>query len=266
MSYYTNINHSIYYYQLNGFEYIESPWLVSEEISNITKPVDRQNFYVGEKTLVASGEQSFLQLIRDNKIKPGKYVTTTPCFRDENEDETHKKYFIKTELILWDHCNSNINFSEELENIKLLCLDFFSKFLPCKLEKIDENSYDIIDSTFGIELGSYGIREHENIKWIYATGCAEPRLTYTTNKFKKPGYHETIIPKYKIGEVGKITEEYYEFMDAIKNKNKLMALIELSDLIGSIEHYLKEEFPGINMQDLEIMNKTTQKAFINGRR
>ena len=84
MSYYSNINHSVYYYQLKRFEYVESPWIVDEEVSNITKPVDRENFYVGNKTLVASGEQSFLQMIKDKKINPGRYLTTTPCFRDEN--------------------------------------------------------------------------------------------------------------------------------------------------------------------------------------
>ena len=28
-----------------------------------------------------------------------------------------------------------------------------------------------------VELGSYGIRECEFLKWIYGTGCAEPRLS-----------------------------------------------------------------------------------------
>ncbi len=266
MSYFTNINHSIYYYQSNGYTYVESPWIVDEETSNITKPSDRTNFYVGSKTLVASGEQSFLQLIKDNRLEPGKYITTTPCFRDENEDDTHKKYFLKTELIVWDHSNSNFDFVNELEKVKNECLNFFLRYLPCHLERQTDGSFDIIDSTFKIELGSYGIRENDNVKWIYATGCAEPRLSYVVNKLKKPGYHSTVIPKYQIGEAGKIFEEYHEFVDALLSGNKIMALVELSDLYGSIEHYLKTVFPNITMNDLDIMNKTTQKAFINKRR
>lgn len=29
----------------------------------------------------------------------------------------------------------------------------------------------------GIELGSYGIREHKYLKWVYGTGLAEPRFS-----------------------------------------------------------------------------------------
>jgi hypothetical protein len=28
-----------------------------------------------------------------------------------------------------------------------------------------------------IEIGSYGMREYENFKWIYGTGMAEPRFS-----------------------------------------------------------------------------------------
>ena len=34
------------------------------------------------------------------------------------------------------------------------------------------------------ELGSYGIRECEFLKWIYATGCAEPRIRKIINLYK----------------------------------------------------------------------------------
>lgn len=66
------LNHSIFYYKLKKYEYIEVPWIIDEDISNLTKPDD--------KTIVASAEQSFLQLIKENKLEYGKYVTTTPCF------------------------------------------------------------------------------------------------------------------------------------------------------------------------------------------
>lgn len=33
------------------------------------------------------------------------------------------------------------------------------------------------------ELGSYGIRECEYLKWIYATGCADPRLSKIINLY-----------------------------------------------------------------------------------
>ena len=116
------------YYELNGYENIESPWMVDEEISNITKPKDKRNFFVspdggkGDKVLVASGEQSFLQLIKDGLLKlRKKYQTTTPCFRDESETtDLTKTYFMKMELIYWDYDdNENKEINNVLENCSL---------------------------------------------------------------------------------------------------------------------------------------------------
>src|SRR5207244_3422525 len=95
------LNHSIFYYKSNGFKYIEVPWTVDEDISNMTKPSDRKNFYVNDKVLIASAEQSLMQLIKENKLNYGKYVTLTPCFRDEIVDDIHKQYFMKTELMVY---------------------------------------------------------------------------------------------------------------------------------------------------------------------
>lgn len=46
MSSYDIINHSILYYRLNGFKYIEVPWLVNEDVSNITKPIEKKNLFI----------------------------------------------------------------------------------------------------------------------------------------------------------------------------------------------------------------------------
>jgi hypothetical protein len=51
------------------------------------------------------------------------------------------------------------------------------------------------------------------------------------------GYHITSIQKGKNGEVSKIKEEILELKDAELQKSKIMALVELSDLIGAIELY-----------------------------
>jgi hypothetical protein len=54
--------------------------------------------------------------------------------------------------------------------------------------------------------------------------------------------------------------------DAHLNNNKIMELVELSDLLGSIELYLKHNYPEITLDDLNVMNKVTQRAFTSGRR
>lgn len=267
MSSYDIINHSILYYRLNDFKYIDIPWLVDDYISDITKPIDKKNFYINNKTMVASGEQSFLQLILTDKVTPGNYLGCSPCFRDEIEDALHKQYFMKTELIKWDYINNKENITTtQLKNIINICKDFFSKYISVKIISIEDGSFDIVDEKNNIELGSYGIREYNNIKWIYATGVAEPRLSHVINSNKKSGYHFEIIPKYEIGTAGKIFEEMSEFHDALLQNNKIMALVELSDLYGAIQLYLKKNYHNITMEDLNKMNEITQNAFINGRR
>ena len=259
------INQANFYYQLHGFKYIQTPWLVKDEISNITKPEDKKNFYINDDVLVASGEQSFLQIILEGEIQPGKYCTTTPCFRDETEDILHKRYFMKTELIIWDYKENNSITEEELLNMTELATSFFEKYLPVKCVKTNIG-YDILDTNSNVELGSYGIREYENIRWMYGTGCAEPRFSHVYQLHKKNGYHNSIIPKYNIGDIGKIFEEVDELKDAVLTKNPIMALVELSDLIGAIEFYLKSEHPKLTLDDLIKMNKITQRSFTNGRR
>jgi len=80
------------------------------------------------------------------------------------------------------------------------------------------------------------------------------------------GYHLGQIPKGELGEPSKIREEFLEFQDAIKQDAKLMALCELSDLLGAIEAYLEKHHPSIKLEDLLKMKSLTARAFQTGRR
>lgn len=173
---YNIMQDSIDYYSQFGFQRIEVPWVVSEEIDSITRPSDRNPFVIQGKelNLVASGEQSFLQLYHDGKLQHGRFQTITPCWRDEKVDVLHKKYFIKNELI----DTENVSDSNLLSIIEI-ALNFFKKYLPQAYVLKTDIGYDIMHKD--IELGSYGIRECSFLKWIYATGCAEPRLSIALN-------------------------------------------------------------------------------------
>ncbi|MFO0862451.1 MAG: hypothetical protein U0516_01910 [Candidatus Saccharibacteria bacterium] len=83
---------------------------------------------------------------------------------------------------------------------------------------------------------------------------------------KKPGYHLADIAKQPTGSAGKIREELEEFEDALEQECSLMALQELSDLIGAIRLYLQEEHPSISLNDLIVMSNITARAFQNGAR
>jgi hypothetical protein len=87
---------------------------------------------------------------------------------------------LKNELIITDKVDQ-----DELMNVVMLAKDFFLTKLGIENEKSmkilvnEEGGYDI--EYKGIELGSYGIRECPFLAWIYATGCAEPRLSTCQN-------------------------------------------------------------------------------------
>lgn len=77
-------------------------------------------------------------------------------------------------------------------------------------------------------------------------------------------YHIKKIPKGVLGEFSKIEEEFLEAKDALNQDVSMMVLIELSDMLGAMEHYLKKY--NMTIEDLKKMNHVTQRAFSSGRR
>lgn len=171
---YLNLHNSSLHYEKYDFLRIETPWTVSKEIDNLTKPIDRISYELkhNDKCLVASGEQSFLYLYLKNFLPKGKFQTITPCFRDESFDFLHAKYFMKNELIQTDKVNKF-----ELEKIIQIVLKFHMKFFKYDDLKIIKTNIGYDLEIHNKELGSFGIRENNFLKYIYATGCAEPRLS-----------------------------------------------------------------------------------------
>lgn len=82
-----------------------------------------------------------------------------------------------------------------------------------------------------------------------------------------PGYHLSSIPKGVLGEWSKVAEEFAECIDAINQKNKVMALVEISDLLGAIDAYVRKQHKDtITLSDVLKMTEATQRAFLNGDR
>jgi len=86
----------------------------------------------------------------------------------------------------------------------------------------------------------------------------------STTDSQTKGYHLSNLTKGEVGEISKIREELEELEDAARQDCKIMELVELSDLYGAIELYLQKHHPNISMTDLQVMNKITQRAFVNG--
>ncbi len=177
---YSLIADAIEYYQDQGYELIDVPWTVPKQVLKITCKEDHMfedNKYL-DNYLVGSAEQSFLDLIKRAKLTYGKYCAVTPCFRNDVDDKLHQKYFMKVELI--HYLEKFWTLEIDLETMIYDAKTFFSIHLPVNVvETRDKRSYSSYDIEHnGIELGSYGIRMHENIRWIYGTGLAEPRFSY----------------------------------------------------------------------------------------
>ncbi len=77
-------------------------------------------------------------------------------------------------------------------------------------------------------------------------------------------YHINKIEKGILGEFSKIKEEFQELEDAFHQNNKILQICELSDLIGSIEEYIKKY--NITLNDLISFSNLTKSAFKDGTR
>jgi N-acyl-D-aspartate/D-glutamate deacylase len=80
------------------------------------------------------------------------------------------------------------------------------------------------------------------------------------------GYHLASITRGVFGDDSKIYEEIDEFVDALDQGVAIMALVELSDVIGAIEGWLAKHHPSITLADLAKMAAVTNRAFENGSR
>ena len=189
---YKHLIHAIKYYEAAGFKWLDVPWAVSEEAIYLTRPPhvvgDPPSYASGGKKIfpVASAEQSFLQMQMDaTERMASSYVTMTPCYRNEPViDELHQPYFMKVELISWDK-TTHEDLTKMVAHARLLFEE--NLWMDCVKntdpDPIGIEAYDLVTSHTGIELGSYGIREHPKVgRWLYGTGLAEPRYSYALEK------------------------------------------------------------------------------------
>lgn len=174
----SRLDRALSFYKKTGFTYIEAPWFVRPEIDWITKPKNKSPLVFGRHGhMVASGEQSFIQMHLDGQLDPKlDYVCLTPCVRDDNNDDLHRSGFMKVELF-----SSNEN---RIDFIISSALQFFTSELGPHVEKVySGGGLDLMvkdNEGNDIELGSYGWRNlsSENGGIIsYGTGLAEPRFS-----------------------------------------------------------------------------------------
>ena len=178
---YDNLSHALTFYTGRGYVYMpDAPWYVSREAYHATKPPGAEDIIVEwgdnpHKYMVASGEQSFLQMMMDGRNLK-RAVCVTPCYRVEKYNDWNFPYFMKSELI-----NAHDVDQGHLVHMITEAAEFFRQFLEVRVLSTGDMTYDIVTKDGRIELGSYGIRSTEingkDYEWIYGTACAEPRLS-----------------------------------------------------------------------------------------
>lgn len=165
------------FYQNCGFDHTSVPMLVDPDVSALTKPEGiPEVFHPSGKVYVASAEQSFIQMWKDDEIYPDRFMALTPCVRMGEQDESHLSTFLKLELIAIGY--------EAVELTLRPALMFFAQVSGNRAKMIETNDgWDI--EIAGIEVGSYGVRKMLNgTPYVYGTGIAEPRLSYALSKLK----------------------------------------------------------------------------------
>ena len=163
------------YYAERGFEEVPVPWIVHRPAYYATKPPEAPDFFSLGGYLNASGEQGFIELLMSGAAL-GRNQCVTACFREEPVlDALHLRYFMKLELI---DTSATVR---SLDAMIVLAKTFIGRYRDVRIIRTDErrHSYDIVDRETGTELGSYGIRTHDDLAWTYGTGVALPRLQTT---------------------------------------------------------------------------------------
>lgn len=64
-----------------------------------------------------------------------------------------------------------------------------------------------------------------------------------------PGYHLVAISRGELGELSKVREELDELEDAMTQGARIMAQIELSDMLGAIEAFRDRHLPFVTISE-----------------
>lgn len=209
-------------------------------------------------------ELAIQKMINDKVLKVDDILITNHCYSTKGNlwvsDTNNKEKLIKVDELLEFVCQklndyynitNNILFEQLNHNIHKKTVNVLSYSIEMYSS---ENDYIVFDGNSKISLDNL-------LHWMLLN---VPRFDFNTLAKKPSGYHVTDIKKGVLGSSSKIQEELDELIDAELQKNKILALNELSDIIGAIDAYLSQNFSEISLNDLIKMSNATKSAFSQG--
>lgn len=173
-----------------GFEQVEVPWRVSDEVKAATTPTESRPMWVDfdartqsppsrPRVLVGSAEQGFLA-VASRLHNQRRYMAVSPCFRDgEVDDGLHFCDFVKLEL--WRRVDGSVVGDLHVDVMWTAARQVFEE-LSGRRDFVVETTKEGFDLTLaGVEIGSYGERrahvDGAMVHWVYGTGLALPRFS-----------------------------------------------------------------------------------------
>lgn len=177
------IHKATQHYMKMGCWLASVPYLVDPDIMDWTCPegaIDKRLTHVSGKQYVASAEQSFLQMEKEDRIGIDQppMLALTPCYRDEAVlDDTHLNIFLKLEIFSYDPSIMDEHYFWAHRMIQFFKYEGLSTSLIRTLDGVDVVTED------GLELGSFGYRvSPKGVPYVYGTGLAEPRASLAIAK------------------------------------------------------------------------------------
>jgi hypothetical protein len=165
------------FYRSKGFVELDMPWHASRAVSAMTCPEPDRMYAFHDDVLVGSAEQSFMQAQRDGLLSAGRFVTLTPCFRNEPRiTATHQRYFMKVELY-----EAGAPKGDVAMEFAALAREFMRGETDAHVDVIETDiGYDL--EIGRVEVGSYSSRNIGGMQWTCGTGLAEPRFSVAVGR------------------------------------------------------------------------------------
>ncbi|WP_059925057.1 hypothetical protein [Burkholderia ubonensis] len=177
---------AIQWWQAQGFQYVDLPWMVPKAYADAHRPDFCREIRTLHGSFVGSGEQSFLMLREEGRLRGGApgYIGWTPCLRDEAVlDETHQHGFMKAEWyvpleraqILGWRVYFDALMEQQTQMFRAVALHAGGPIgLPVAREESGAVQHDLLVA--GLEVGSYGMRHFKGKAYLYGTALALPRF------------------------------------------------------------------------------------------